>query len=127
MNCYYCNRAMSTKRTYRFQAHFRTTDHKIPRSRGGANTDKNRCSCCRFCNEIKADMTEHEFKVFTDNFGYRATVKEFKQLGLSYHTVKAWIITGRPLTQLTLGIEHLLAGPLHKSARTAVCSSQVTE
>lgn len=36
-------------------------DHKIPRSRKGADTRDNIIICCRRCNEEKASLTPEEF------------------------------------------------------------------
>jgi 5-methylcytosine-specific restriction endonuclease McrA len=39
----------------------RTTDHRIPLSRGGDNTLENLVACCKDCNQRKDNMTDVEF------------------------------------------------------------------
>ena len=40
---------------------FPTFDHKVPTTRGGAETFENGCACCHLCNSHKGDMTAAEF------------------------------------------------------------------
>ena len=47
-----------------------TTDHKIPKCRGGSNAPENTVPCCLRCNNIKADMTENEFARYVAVFGF---------------------------------------------------------
>ena len=41
-----------------------TIDHKIPLSRGGEDTDKNKQVCCFICNQLKGSLTHLEFKKY---------------------------------------------------------------
>ena len=61
--CHYCQRPFTPERP-------KTTDHKIPKSRGGTNTQANKAPCCYPCNQEKADLTEEEYLRF------RALVQE---------------------------------------------------
>ena len=38
-----------------------TIDHKVPKAKGGGNTQKNMQWCCILCNQIKGDVTESDF------------------------------------------------------------------
>lgn len=57
--CYYCKKRMILdERQHKDSA---TLDHKIPTSRGGSESIKNKCCCCLDCNYRKSDLTEEEF------------------------------------------------------------------
>lgn len=51
--CHYCKN--------RFERKQWSVDHKLPRFRGGGNSDSNLVGCCRPCNNLKAFLTEEEF------------------------------------------------------------------
>lgn len=42
----------------------RTVDHLIPKSKGGILSNDNKVSCCKTCNQLKANMDPFEFKRF---------------------------------------------------------------
>jgi len=42
-------------------------DHKIPKSNGGKGLKKNRQVTCIFCNYLKGNLSQKEFKVFLKN------------------------------------------------------------
>lgn len=50
--CQYCGKI--------FPARELTLDHVFPKSRGGANTWENIVTCCKRCNQYKADRTPEE-------------------------------------------------------------------
>lgn len=50
--CQYCGKIFSKEKL--------TLDHVIPRSRGGVASWRNSVSCCKSCNQYKADMTPKE-------------------------------------------------------------------
>ena len=52
--CYYCGCFLHKKNF--------STDHRIPKSKGGSNRKENIIICCKFCNELKSDMSEEEFR-----------------------------------------------------------------
>lgn len=41
-----------------------TIDHRIPVSRGGSWKRRNLTCACRFCNEEKGEMTDHEYRLY---------------------------------------------------------------
>lgn len=51
--CHYCKVDLDT-----YDA---TTDHVIPRSKGGGNANTNRVLCCGACNQAKGDKDAEEF------------------------------------------------------------------
>ena len=57
MTCHYCQRPFTPSRP-------QTTDHKIPKSRGGTNHPDNLVDACYPCNQDKADLTEQEYRTF---------------------------------------------------------------
>jgi 5-methylcytosine-specific restriction endonuclease McrA len=52
--CWYCGVALHDRN--------RTTDHVIPRSKGGDDGPANRVPCCRSCNFAKRDRSLEEFR-----------------------------------------------------------------
>lgn len=44
-----------------------TTDHIIPKSKGGGGEWRNVIGACNLCNEAKADMDQGEFQEFLNN------------------------------------------------------------
>lgn len=63
--CYYCNVKLVAKRGRPDSA---TSDHRIPRARGGRDSLKNLVASCSHCNDLKADMTEDEFMALNESF-----------------------------------------------------------
>jgi 5-methylcytosine-specific restriction endonuclease McrA len=57
-NCCYCAVAMTLRLTLPETA---TCEHRLPRSRGGADEDRNFALSCSRCNNAKGNMTEGEF------------------------------------------------------------------
>ncbi|NJO23463.1 MAG: HNH endonuclease [Sphingomonadales bacterium] len=55
--CFYCKRALCYREA--------TTDHFIPRSRGGANSTANRVLACTDCNTAKRDLDPRTFGLET--------------------------------------------------------------
>lgn len=51
--CKYCGSVLTIKTM--------TLDHKIPKSKGGVNTDDNLFACCYNCNMLKANMNIETF------------------------------------------------------------------
>lgn len=73
--CWYCQNAFSPSR-------IRTTDHKIPVSRGGTNARENKVACCLPCNQEKADLTHIEF------IRFKRLVKAGMSRGMAWGMVK---------------------------------------
>ena len=44
-----------------------TIDHKIPLSKGGEDVDSNKQVACAFCNFLKGNSLEKDFKLFLKN------------------------------------------------------------
>lgn len=57
--CHYCGIRTRSKMGWRNSA---TRDHRVPLSRGGSDTSENIVLACWRCNQVKADMTESEFR-----------------------------------------------------------------
>ena len=55
--CFYCKRALCYREA--------TTDHFIPRSKGGANSTANRVLACTDCNTAKRDLDPRTFGLET--------------------------------------------------------------
>src|SRR5690242_6101955 len=52
-NCFYCGVLLALANI--------SLDHKVPVSRGGANTQENLQAICRRCNQAKGSFTDKEF------------------------------------------------------------------
>jgi 5-methylcytosine-specific restriction endonuclease McrA len=69
-HCFYCDKRLSRRTA--------TTDHVIPRSKGGSDSPKNIVDACRKCNCDKGCLTLHEFRaVMAFRVGV-PKVKDFK-------------------------------------------------
>lgn len=55
-HCYFCGKRLTPKD--------RTLDHLYPRRWGGVSLPENLRPSCKFCNNLKTDMTESQFKQF---------------------------------------------------------------
>jgi 5-methylcytosine-specific restriction endonuclease McrA len=63
--CYYCKQPMTKGGTKKPRS--ATSDHLIPKSRGGDSSPANKVRCCFKCNNEKGDMTESEYAAFRAN------------------------------------------------------------
>lgn len=59
--CFYCE-TQTEKGVKESNSRFHTKDHVVPQSAKGPHIRANRVVCCRRCNDIKEDLTLHEFK-----------------------------------------------------------------
>lgn len=57
--CHYCRQPMTKGGTNKPRS--MTSDHLLPKSRGG-NSPANKVKCCFKCNNEKGDMTESEYR-----------------------------------------------------------------
>lgn len=87
-HCRYCGvRTTDPREAYRSDGTHATTDHVLPRSRGGGNPD-NRVIACRDCNALKGDLTLEEFEeavIFVTEMGYQA-----ERGGDGYRPLRNW-------------------------------------
>lgn len=60
--CFYCGTQTERGGLKQSAAIFMTRDHVIPTSAKGGDRRANKVVCCRKCNNIKEDLTLHEFK-----------------------------------------------------------------
>jgi hypothetical protein len=60
--CFYCGIQTERGGLKQSAAIFMTRDHVIPTSAQGGDRRANKVVCCRKCNNIKEDLTLHEFK-----------------------------------------------------------------
>ena len=60
--CFYCGIQTERGGLKQSAAIFQTRDHVIPTSAKGGDRRANKVVCCRKCNNIKEDLTLHEFK-----------------------------------------------------------------
>ena len=60
--CFYCGTQTERGGLKQSAAIFMTRDHVIPTSSKGGDRRANKVVCCRKCNNIKEDLTLHEFK-----------------------------------------------------------------
>ena len=74
IQCHYC------KRFVFFDEY--TIDHKMPRSKGGADSKDNLVPCCERCNFKKKNLEFHKFSVdfLEQNFQFCFNVKEIEQI-----------------------------------------------
>lgn len=54
-----------------------TVDHKLPKSRGGADKKDNWAVCCKKCNALKGNLTVTEFLVVMDYWSSKNIVPIF--------------------------------------------------
>jgi HNH endonuclease len=63
--CYWCDQDLCEQLGYQNTA---TTEHVVPRSKGGENNKSNRVSACHRCNWTRRDMDSEEFKELASTF-----------------------------------------------------------
>lgn len=82
--CFYCERTLNdrraTKRGDRNKGLDHTTDHKTPLARGGPDKRSNKVPCCFRCNNLKGDLTAHEFRRFVAAYGYERQPRHIMEM-----------------------------------------------
>ena len=59
---------------------FLTVDHRVPKSRGGSNEEKNLRVMCHFCNQLKGSLTCQEFRKY---YNALVSLKSLSKLRIS--------------------------------------------